>query len=158
MVKCAIDYIYCVFKLLSALYPLEKIQLAPNRYYPPWLPPVAYSPWNGLRAYDDIAVMNLSWPLQPIPDKYQVASQTSPLGLSLSPCPPLFPHSLSLSCLYLFFSFLQLYCSMGKSGYFPREKPPATESRYPAYGACWRFTVSIVDGNLAWITGSLTCV
>ena len=28
---------------------------------------------------------------------------------------------------------------MGNSGYFPCGKPAATESRYPAYGACWVF-------------------
>ena len=28
---------------------------------------------------------------------------------------------------------------MGNSGRFPRGKPAATESRYPAYGACWVF-------------------
>ena len=42
------------------------------------------------------------------------------------------------------FVVLQLYCPsgispMGNSDCFPRGMPAATESRYPAYGACWVF-------------------
>ena len=51
---------------------------------------------------------------------------------------------LALSIFFLFFIFIQLYCPNGispmrNSGCFPREKPAATESRYPTYGACWVF-------------------
>ena len=41
-------------------------------------------------------------------------------------------------------SVLQMNCPngispIGNPGCFPREKPAATESRYPTYGACWVF-------------------
>ena len=41
---------------------------------------------------------------------------------------------------FFFTLFFQLYCpngifSLGNSGFFPREKPAATQSRYPTYGA-----------------------
>lgn len=56
----------------TELYPMSKINLAPDPFYPPWLPPVAFSPWGELRSYDDIAMMNLTWPFEPIPVDYQV--------------------------------------------------------------------------------------
>ena len=47
----------------------------------------------------------------------------------------------NLKKISLTFYFLQLYCPngispMGNLGCFPRGKPAATESRYPAYDAC----------------------
>ncbi|KAK7114972.1 iduronate 2-sulfatase-like [Littorina saxatilis] len=54
------------------LYPMSNIHMAPNPYYPPWLPPVAYAPWDELRGYHDIRLLNLSFPFQSIPNDYQL--------------------------------------------------------------------------------------
>ena len=58
--------------------------------------------------------------------------------------------------------FLPVYCPIGislkgNSGCLPRRKPAATKSRYPTYGACWVFSVSLIHRTLTWTTGSLTC-
>ncbi|XP_076442924.1 iduronate 2-sulfatase-like isoform X3 [Babylonia areolata] len=59
------------------LYPLSKVHLAPNPYTPPWTPPVALTPWTGLRAFDDIRSLNLTPPFQPIPNDYQLLLRQS---------------------------------------------------------------------------------
>ncbi|KAK7097565.1 iduronate 2-sulfatase-like [Littorina saxatilis] len=53
------------------LYPMSKIKLAPNPYYPAWLPEVAWTPWDELRSYDDVGAMNLSYPFGSVPIDYQ---------------------------------------------------------------------------------------
>nr|KAG5709286.1 hypothetical protein BaRGS_018038 [Batillaria attramentaria] len=60
-----------------SLYPMSKINLAPDPFYPPWLPPVAWTAWEELRSYDDIAMMNLSWPFGPVPKEYQLKLRQS---------------------------------------------------------------------------------
>nr|KAG5709284.1 hypothetical protein BaRGS_018036 [Batillaria attramentaria] len=59
------------------LYPMSKIKLAPDPFFPPWLPDVAYSPWGELRSYDDIQMLNLTWPFQPVPVEYQLKLRQS---------------------------------------------------------------------------------
>ncbi|KAK7114970.1 iduronate 2-sulfatase-like [Littorina saxatilis] len=54
------------------LYPLSRINPVTNPDYPSWLPHVAYSPWQELRSYHDIKIMNLSWPFERVPDTYQL--------------------------------------------------------------------------------------
>ncbi|KAL8621043.1 hypothetical protein ACOMHN_040568 [Nucella lapillus] len=53
------------------LYPMSKINLAPNPYYPPWLPEVAWTPYEELKKYDDIKVLNISEPFGMMPVDYQ---------------------------------------------------------------------------------------
>nr|XP_039260210.1 iduronate 2-sulfatase-like isoform X2 [Styela clava]XP_039260211.1 iduronate 2-sulfatase-like isoform X3 [Styela clava] len=53
------------------LYPLSKIDLAPDPFVPKKLPTVAYSPWTPLRRRDDVIALNLSFPYGPIPDIFQ---------------------------------------------------------------------------------------
>ena len=51
---------------------MSKIHFAPNPFYPPWLPEVAWSPWKELRKFDDIAALNISYPFGLVPLDYQV--------------------------------------------------------------------------------------
>ncbi|XP_076447053.1 iduronate 2-sulfatase-like isoform X1 [Babylonia areolata] len=53
------------------LYPMSKIHLAPNPYYPPWLPEVAWSPYGELKHYDDIKTLNITEPFGLVPVDYQ---------------------------------------------------------------------------------------
>ena len=46
--------------------------------------------------------------------------------------------------------------SMGNLSCLLGGKPAVTGSRYPIYGACWVFGVSIIHRTLTWTTGSLT--
>ena len=70
----------------------------------------------------------------------------------------------SADCTYFYFyilkTFLQLYCDgisfMGNLGCFSGGKSAETESRYPTYGVCWVFSVSIIHGTLTWTTGALS--
>ncbi|KAK7097561.1 iduronate 2-sulfatase-like [Littorina saxatilis] len=59
------------------LYPLSNIHLAPNPYYPPWLPEVAWTAFKELRKYDDIKAMNISYPFGEIPLPYQLKLRQS---------------------------------------------------------------------------------
>ncbi|KAK8399420.1 hypothetical protein O3P69_003488 [Scylla paramamosain] len=52
------------------LYPISSVPLAPNRWLPKGLPPVAWNPWNDLRWREDIAALNVSFPYGPLPDFY----------------------------------------------------------------------------------------
>ncbi|MPC14235.1 Iduronate 2-sulfatase [Portunus trituberculatus] len=52
------------------LYPISSVPLAPNRWLPKGLPPVAWNPWNDLRWRADIAALNVSFPYGPMPDFY----------------------------------------------------------------------------------------
>lgn len=52
------------------LYPISSVPLAPNRWLPKGLPPVAWNPWNDLRWRADIAALNVSFPYGPLPDFY----------------------------------------------------------------------------------------
>lgn len=54
------------------LYPLNRITLAKNRYYPMNLPEVAWNPFTDMRMRDDIQILNISFPFGAIPDYYQV--------------------------------------------------------------------------------------
>ena len=65
--------------LVTELYPLSKIHYAPDPFYPPWLPEVAWSPWNELRKYEDISAMNISYPFGLVPLDYQVGIQSGSL-------------------------------------------------------------------------------
>lgn len=58
-------------KKYLGLYPLDDIQLAPNRKKPSKLPPVAWNPFTDIREREDIQALNLSFPYGPIPDNYQ---------------------------------------------------------------------------------------
>ncbi|KAK7097562.1 iduronate 2-sulfatase-like [Littorina saxatilis] len=53
------------------LYPMSKIHLAPNPYYPPWLPEVAWSSYGELKNYEDIRALNISGPFSLVPLHYQ---------------------------------------------------------------------------------------
>ena len=57
---------------VTALYPMSKIHYAPNPFYPPLLPGVAYTPWDELRSYEDIKALNISYPFAMVPLDYQV--------------------------------------------------------------------------------------
>ena len=52
------------------MYPIEKIQVAPDPYRPYDMPPVAFEPWTDIRWRDDIAALNLSFPYGHMPDWY----------------------------------------------------------------------------------------
>lgn len=52
------------------LFPISTVPLAPNRWLPRGLPPVAWNPWNDLRWRADIAALNVSFPYGPLPDFY----------------------------------------------------------------------------------------
>jgi iduronate 2-sulfatase len=54
------------------LYPLSRINLAPNRYYPTNFPEVAWNPWTDLRMREDVKNLNISFPFGAIPDYFQV--------------------------------------------------------------------------------------
>jgi iduronate 2-sulfatase len=54
------------------LYPLSRINLAPNRYYPINFPEVAWNPWTDLRMREDVKNLNISFPFGAIPDYFQV--------------------------------------------------------------------------------------
>ena len=56
---------------------MSKIHFAPNPFYPPLLPEVAWTPWDELRSYDDIKVMNISYPFGFVPFDYQVNTFSS---------------------------------------------------------------------------------
>ena len=58
--------------IMTGLYPISKIHYAPDPFYPPWLPEVAWSPWKELRKYDDIRSLNISYPFGLVPLDYQV--------------------------------------------------------------------------------------
>lgn len=60
-----------------ALYPMSNIHLAPDPFVGPWMPPVAYSAWEELRSYDDISIMNLTWPFESVPLDYQLQLRQS---------------------------------------------------------------------------------
>jgi hypothetical protein len=52
---------------------MSSIHLAPNPFIPPWLPPVAWTPWDELYSYDDIAALNITgYPYGVVPIDYQV--------------------------------------------------------------------------------------
>ena len=51
---------------------MSKIHYAPNPFRSPWLPGVAWTPWDELRSYDDIGAMNISYPFGFVPFDYQV--------------------------------------------------------------------------------------
>lgn len=57
-----------------SLYPIEKMSLAPDPDVPKGLPPVAYTPWMGVREREDVMKLNVSFPYGPIPKDFQVRS------------------------------------------------------------------------------------
>ncbi|KAK7096818.1 iduronate 2-sulfatase-like [Littorina saxatilis] len=59
------------------LYPMSKISLAPNNFFPPYLPPVAWNPYASLRLNEDVMRLNVSWPYGPIPTDFQLKMRQS---------------------------------------------------------------------------------
>ena len=123
------------------------------------------------RGHDQYTMMMIKvWPVSPM------LKSPAPLPTAGSKRPTVSQHLLSggwqtwkeldkLHCKDLTFTFYFFFSAVlsewdfshGKSGCLPRGKPAATESRYPTYGACWVFSVSIIHRILTCTTGSLTC-
>lgn len=57
------------------LYPLAEIKLSPDRRgWPLFTPPVAYETWSDVRSRADVKELNLTFPVDWIPDQFQVRS------------------------------------------------------------------------------------
>ncbi|KAK7473861.1 hypothetical protein BaRGS_00034912, partial [Batillaria attramentaria] len=54
------------------LYPLSKLHLAQDNFFPSWLPPVAWNDFFALRSSEDVAALNMSWPYGPMPEDFQM--------------------------------------------------------------------------------------
>ncbi len=65
-------------KEFRALYPLDSIDIAGDIHRPDKLPPVAWNPWTDVRAREDIAALNVSFPYGPIPLDYHVSPIAKP--------------------------------------------------------------------------------
>lgn len=75
-VYCQIRNCSCYFllKLFLALYPQSRIHLAQHRTKPDGLPEIAWSAFNELRSFQDVAALNVEEPYGPIPDSFQVGT------------------------------------------------------------------------------------
>uniref|UniRef100_A0A8C4N5W9 Iduronate 2-sulfatase n=1 Tax=Eptatretus burgeri TaxID=7764 RepID=A0A8C4N5W9_EPTBU len=58
-------------KEYKRLYSLSDVGLAPDHLVPSGLPPIAYNPWMDIRARDDVAALNVSFPYGPLPKHFQ---------------------------------------------------------------------------------------
>uniref|UniRef100_UPI00358F140C iduronate 2-sulfatase n=1 Tax=Myxine glutinosa TaxID=7769 RepID=UPI00358F140C len=58
-------------KEYKQLYSLSDVGIAPDHLVPPGLPPIAYNPWMDIRARDDVAALNVSFPYGPLPKHFQ---------------------------------------------------------------------------------------
>ena len=63
--------------VVSDLYPMSHIHLAPNPTRAENMPDVAWNPWTDVRERDDIKALNISFPFGHMPSSFQVKSSTT---------------------------------------------------------------------------------
>ncbi|XP_063231076.1 iduronate 2-sulfatase isoform X2 [Bacillus rossius redtenbacheri] len=51
-------------------HPLDSVSLPKDRWRPATMPTVAWNPWTDLRERNDVARLNLTFPFDPMPDRY----------------------------------------------------------------------------------------